>query len=198
MVYLCSERVTPCYHHPSNETSVSDAGLCPVERRADLVRRTRCPVTHSWCCIPAEEESTRGPSDPTSTDSRPVSAYSFPKRRGHGHTPDVDGPITFDDMADDTIAFIEQVAGNPVRLLGCSDGAIVALLAALRRPDLVSRLLFAAGVFHYNGWHRQPLTPTTNRPSSSPQATPRCRPTVLITIQSSSPNSPTCIRSNRH
>lgn len=30
-----------------------------------------------------------------------------PERRGHGHTPDVDGPLTFDLMARDTIAFLE-------------------------------------------------------------------------------------------
>ena len=30
-----------------------------------------------------------------------------PERRGHGRTPDVAGPITYEDMAADTIAFIE-------------------------------------------------------------------------------------------
>lgn len=74
-----------------------------------------------------------------------------PERRGHGHTPDV-GPIGFDLMADDTIHFLEKVVGGSARLLGCSDGAIVALLVALRRPDLVSHLVFVAGVFHHNGW----------------------------------------------
>jgi pimeloyl-ACP methyl ester carboxylesterase len=42
--------------------------------------------------------------------------------------------------------------GGPVRLLGCSDGAVVALTVALRRPDLVRRLVFGAGVFHPDGW----------------------------------------------
>jgi pimeloyl-ACP methyl ester carboxylesterase len=75
-----------------------------------------------------------------------------PEQRGHGHTPDVDGPITFDLMAQDTIAFIEAVIGQPVYLLGCSDGATLALIVALRRPDLVRRLVFATGVFHRDGW----------------------------------------------
>jgi hypothetical protein len=30
-----------------------------------------------------------------------------PDRRGHGHSPDADGPITYQLMADDTIAFLE-------------------------------------------------------------------------------------------
>jgi pimeloyl-ACP methyl ester carboxylesterase len=75
-----------------------------------------------------------------------------PEQRGHGYTPDVEGPITYELMARDTITFIETVIGQPVYLLGCSDGAIVALMVALRRPDLVRRLVFAAGVFHRDGW----------------------------------------------
>ena len=75
-----------------------------------------------------------------------------PEQRGHGHTPDVEGPITFELMAQDTITFIETVIGGPVHLVGCSDGAILALTVALRRPDLVRRLVFAAGVFHRGGW----------------------------------------------
>ena len=67
-----------------------------------------------------------------------------PEQRGHGHTPDVEGPITFELMAQDTITFIETVVGGPVHLLGCSDGAILALTIALRRPDLVRRLVFTS------------------------------------------------------
>lgn len=75
-----------------------------------------------------------------------------PDRRGHGRTPDVEGPITYEQMALDTIAFLEQVVGGPAYLVGHSDGAPVALLVALERPDLVRRLVFASGVFHHEGW----------------------------------------------
>jgi pimeloyl-ACP methyl ester carboxylesterase len=75
-----------------------------------------------------------------------------PDRRGHGHTPDVDGPISYEVMATDTIDFLETIVGGPARLLGYSDGAVVALLVARRRPDLVRRLVFVAGVFHRDGW----------------------------------------------
>ena len=80
-----------------------------------------------------------------------------PERRGHGRTPDVEEPgvstaLTFSDMVTDTIAFIEQVVGGPVKLAGCSDGGVVALLVALQRPDLVERLACVASVFHRDGW----------------------------------------------
>ena len=75
-----------------------------------------------------------------------------PDRRGHGRTADVDGPITYDVMAGETIAFLERVVRGPAHLLGHSDGAPVALMAALKRPDLVRRLVFSAGVFHHAGW----------------------------------------------
>jgi pimeloyl-ACP methyl ester carboxylesterase len=89
-----------------------------------------------------------------------------PERRGHGRTPDVEGPISLDAMAQDTVAFIERVVGEPAHLVGSSDGAIVGLLAALRRPELVRRLVLVAGVFHRDGWSPRRSTPTMSRPSS--------------------------------
>jgi pimeloyl-ACP methyl ester carboxylesterase len=86
-----------------------------------------------------------------------------PERRGHGHTPDV-GPITFELMAEDTIHFLERVVGGRARLLGSSDGAVVALLVALHRPDLVSRLVFVAGVFHHEGWLPGAIDPNNKPP----------------------------------
>ena len=58
-----------------------------------------------------------------------------PERRGHGHTPDIEGPITYSVMADDTIAYLETAVETPAHLVGWSDGAVVALLVALRRPN---------------------------------------------------------------
>ena len=88
-----------------------------------------------------------------------------PERRAHGRTPDVDGPITFEAMAQDTIRFLEQVVGGPARVLGVSDGASVALLVALLRPDLVERLVFVAGVFHHDGWWPQAIDPNSEPPA---------------------------------
>ncbi len=77
--------------------------------------------------------------------------YRF-DRRGQGRTPDVGGPITFDQMTDDAIAFLETVVGGPGHLAGHSIGAPVGPLVAQRRPDLVRGLVFSEGVFHHEGW----------------------------------------------
>jgi pimeloyl-ACP methyl ester carboxylesterase len=87
-----------------------------------------------------------------------------PERRGHGRTSDVEGPISLDAMAQDTVAFIERVVDEPAHLVGSSDGAIVGLLAALRRPDVVRRLVFVAGVFHRDGWEPQVIDPDNEPP----------------------------------
>ncbi|CAL9331524.1 alpha/beta fold hydrolase [Streptomyces sp. enrichment culture] len=71
----------------------------------------------------------------------------LPERRGHGHTPDVPGPLTYRDMADDTVSFVETVVGGPAHLVGWSDGGVVALLVALARPDLVRTMVVVGANF---------------------------------------------------
>ncbi|MFG3081581.1 alpha/beta fold hydrolase [Streptomyces parvulus] len=75
----------------------------------------------------------------------------LPERRAHGHTPDVAGPLTYQDMADDTMAFLETVVGGPAHLVGWSDGGVVALLVALARPDLVRRAVVVGATFRPAG-----------------------------------------------
>lgn len=74
-----------------------------------------------------------------------------PERRGHGHTPDVEGPITYELMAEDTIAFLDAVVQGPSNLVGHSDGAVVAMLVAMHRPELARRVVLISGGFHHDG-----------------------------------------------
>jgi pimeloyl-ACP methyl ester carboxylesterase len=75
----------------------------------------------------------------------------IPERRGHGHTPDVAGPLSYSAMADDTVAYLDQVIGRPAHLIGWSDGAVVALLVAQRRPDLAARVVLIGQYFNSAG-----------------------------------------------
>jgi pimeloyl-ACP methyl ester carboxylesterase len=74
-----------------------------------------------------------------------------PERRGHAHTPDVAGPLTYQVMADDTVAYLEQVVTEPAHLVGWSDGAVVALLVARDRPDLVRRTVLIGQYYNSAG-----------------------------------------------
>ncbi|ACU71316.1 alpha/beta hydrolase fold protein [Catenulispora acidiphila DSM 44928] len=68
-----------------------------------------------------------------------------PECRGHGRTADVEGPFSYENFADDLAGFIEALGLGPVRLVGWSNGAAVVLRLALRRPDLVRRLVLIGG-----------------------------------------------------
>jgi pimeloyl-ACP methyl ester carboxylesterase len=74
-----------------------------------------------------------------------------PERRGHAHTPDIDGPLTYAAMAEDTIAYLDQELPAGAHLVGWSDGAVVALLVAQRRPDLVHRMVLIGQYYNSAG-----------------------------------------------
>jgi pimeloyl-ACP methyl ester carboxylesterase len=65
----------------------------------------------------------------------------LPERRGHGHTPEVDGPISYQIMADDTVAFMDAIGLERAHIVGHSDGGIIGLLIAMAHPDRVDRLV---------------------------------------------------------
>jgi pimeloyl-ACP methyl ester carboxylesterase len=59
---------------------------------------------------------------------------------------------------------LEHVIGGPARVIGCSAGAVIALLIMLQRPDLVRQLVCVAGVFHRDGWVPEAIDPTNEPP----------------------------------
>jgi pimeloyl-ACP methyl ester carboxylesterase len=89
----------------------------------------------------------------------------LPEQRGHGHTADPDGPYSYQLMADDTIRFLEEIVGGPARLLGMSDGAVVALHVAHKRVDLADRVICVAGVFDNRGWPQGAIDPVVEPPA---------------------------------
>jgi pimeloyl-ACP methyl ester carboxylesterase len=54
-------------------------------------------------------------------------------------------------MAGDTVAYLAGVVGGAAHLVGWSDGAVVALLAAQRRPELVDRLVLIGQYYNSSG-----------------------------------------------
>ncbi len=64
------------------------------------------------------------------------------ERRGHGRTADVPGPITYENMTQDTVAFMKALNLTKVPCVGWSDGGIIALRLATYFPDLVGLSIF--------------------------------------------------------
>jgi len=79
-----------------------------------------------------------------------------PDRRGHGHSPDFDGPLSVEIMVGDMAEFIESMIGEPAHVVGYSVGATIALHLAIARPDLVRHLVSISGALGRNGWHVRP------------------------------------------
>jgi len=64
-----------------------------------------------------------------------------PEQFGHGRTRDVEGPYSYEAQAQHTIALIDALGVESAHMCGWSDGAVVAMLIALRRPRLVRKLI---------------------------------------------------------
>ena len=63
---------------------------------------------------------------------RHVFAYD---RSAHGRTASREGYYHFEFQTKEAIEFIEEIIKEPVHLIGWSDGGIIALLVAIKRPD---------------------------------------------------------------
>ena len=64
--------------------------------------------------------------------------------RGAGRTGDPGGPIAMETLADDAAALLEALAIPRAHVLGVSMGGMIAQELALRRPELVERLVLIA------------------------------------------------------
>jgi pimeloyl-ACP methyl ester carboxylesterase len=60
--------------------------------------------------------------------------------QGHGHTADVDRPLTYEQMADDVAALLKHQKTEQADFFGYSMGGTVALGVAIRHPKLVRKL----------------------------------------------------------
>jgi pimeloyl-ACP methyl ester carboxylesterase len=66
-----------------------------------------------------------------------------PDQVGQGHTPAVPGPLSYTHMMEDTVAVLQQLNLRNVDVVGFSDGGILALMLAVRHPELVRRLVIS-------------------------------------------------------
>lgn len=74
---------------------------------------------------------------PTLTKTHQVIAIEM---EGHGHTRDLDRPLTMEQMAEDTAALLKQLRIKQADFFGYSMGGTVAFRVAVRYPELVRKL----------------------------------------------------------
>src|SRR5438128_1076041 len=91
---------------------------------------------------------------PALTDNRRVIAVEL---HGHGHTADIDRPLSFEAMADDIAALLQHLNIERADLLGYSLGGGVALRTALRHPELVRKLILISAPCKRQGWYQETL-----------------------------------------
>jgi pimeloyl-ACP methyl ester carboxylesterase len=87
---------------------------------------------------------------PELAKTRQVIAFEL---QAHGHTADIDRPLSLEGMADDVAAAIKQLGMEQADIFGYSMGAGVALYTAIRHPEVVRKLILASITYTMSGFH---------------------------------------------
>ncbi|MEX6689612.1 alpha/beta hydrolase [Danxiaibacter flavus] len=61
--------------------------------------------------------------------------------QAHGHTKDIDRPLSFEQDADDVAALLKQLQISKADIMGFSNGGTTSLQIAIRHPELVNKLV---------------------------------------------------------
>jgi pimeloyl-ACP methyl ester carboxylesterase len=85
---------------------------------------------------------------PGLSESRKVIAADF---QGHGRTNDLDRPLRTADLAADVVGLLGHLGVPKADVFGFSIGGAVALHLAIRRPELVRKLVVSSVSFHPDG-----------------------------------------------
>jgi pimeloyl-ACP methyl ester carboxylesterase len=87
---------------------------------------------------------------PSLAESRQVIAVEL---QGHGHTADIDRPISYEALADDIAALIRYLGYDSADVMGYSFGGGVALQTAIRHPEVVNQLVLVSTPFSNANLH---------------------------------------------
>ena len=92
---------------------------------------------------------------PQLAETRQVIAVEL---QGHGHTADIDRPLSFEFMADDVAALLKHLGFANADILGYSLEGGVALQTVIRHPELVRNLVVISAPCKSDGWYPEVLT----------------------------------------
>jgi len=71
--------------------------------------------------------------------------------QAHGHTQDIDRPLSFEQDADDVAALLGQLQIERADIMGFSNGGTTSLQIAIRHPRLVNKLVLASTTYRRDG-----------------------------------------------
>lgn len=71
--------------------------------------------------------------------------------QAHGHTADIDRPMTFEQDADDVVALLKHLNIPQTDIMGFSNGGTTALQIAIRHPRVVRKLVLASATYKRSG-----------------------------------------------
>ena len=71
--------------------------------------------------------------------------------QAHGHTADIDRPLSFEQDADDVAELLKQLKIDKADVFGFSNGASTTLQMAIRHPDLVNKIIVASTFYNKSG-----------------------------------------------
>jgi pimeloyl-ACP methyl ester carboxylesterase len=104
-------------------------------------------------------------------DFSPTHEVIAPEQVGNGHTPDIPGPATYGAMTEDTAELLRQLHVKNVDVVGWSDGGIIALMLAVRHPDLVRRVVATGANVDPSGLSAKDLADMrSSKPDPNPTA----------------------------
>jgi pimeloyl-ACP methyl ester carboxylesterase len=97
---------------------------------------------------------TMGEIVPSLAETRQVVAVEL---QGHGHTADIDRPLSYEQMADDVSALLAEIGIDQADVFGYSMGGGVALQVAVRHPEVVRKLVVASISYTSDGMYPEVL-----------------------------------------
>ena len=71
--------------------------------------------------------------------------------QAHGHTADIDRPLSFEQDADDVAELLKHLNIAKADIMGFSNGGTTALQLAIRHPQLVNKMVIASSNFRRDG-----------------------------------------------
>jgi pimeloyl-ACP methyl ester carboxylesterase len=77
--------------------------------------------------------------------------------QGHGRTADIDRPLSYEQMADDTAALLRHIGIEEADIFGYSMGGGIALQVTIRHPEVVRKLVVASASYTSDGMHPELL-----------------------------------------